>query len=344
VFDATSEEWQVTGNRFDPDLGAELYITNGDTLEAAYAKGILGFTPEGSEPDPAKVPVGSSGFEFQDDEADVEAEFQRHRLFALDLAYSAEDPANPVSHMGNATKDFYVDKFPLSYGNPQWVEVDAKKSLGDVKIRWRINDGPVKTGNTRRFYQGERFGKERGIFYDRRRGRVTGTRAGDEVEVWFTGARRNSSHFTYEVQRRSTADLLILSAENYTAGVPAQDPDGPHYLTYYTDALDELGVDLEKAPTSRHARVVHEQPYRRMSLQDPSRDFVHLLAVGDVTELPLAAYLTCQRLQPIRAPRKQYATPAAPGELAGRRFPDTRGRSRNYRYPPAGHRRPSVSV
>ncbi len=81
-----------------------------------------------------------------------------------------------------------------------------------------------------------------------------------------------------------------------------------------------------------------------MSLQDPSSDLVHLLAVGDVAELPLTADLACQRLQPIRAPRKQDAMPTAPGELAGRRFPDTRGRSRNHRYPPAGHRRPSVSV
>ena len=33
-----------------------------------------------------------------------------------------------------------------------------------------------------------------------------------------------------------------MSAENYTAGNPAQDPNGPHYLSYYTDALDAIGV------------------------------------------------------------------------------------------------------
>jgi hypothetical protein len=47
------------------------------------------------------------------------------------------------------------------------------------------------------------------------------------------------------VRRRSNADVLILSAENYTGGNPTQDPDGPHYLTYYTDALDAAGVDYE---------------------------------------------------------------------------------------------------
>jgi murein tripeptide amidase MpaA len=247
-FDEETGEWHSTANRFDPDLGAELYITNGDTLESAYDAGILGFTPEGSEPDPAKVPPGSSGFEFQDDEADVQAEFERHRLFSIDLAVSAEDPANPVSHMGNTARNFYVDSFRDSYGSEQWVQVDAKKTLQNVQIRWRINGGPVKTGNTRRFYEGERFGTERGIYYDRLRGRVRGAKQGDEVEVWFTGksaGSANSQRFTYTVRRASDADVLIMSAENYTAGVPAQDPDGPHYLTYYTDALDTLGVDYE---------------------------------------------------------------------------------------------------
>ena len=37
--------------------------------------------------------------------------------------------------------------------------------------------------------------------------------------------------------------MLILSAENYTAGVPNYpDTTGPTYLTYYTDALDANGV------------------------------------------------------------------------------------------------------
>ncbi len=37
--------------------------------------------------------------------------------------------------------------------------------------------------------------------------------------------------------------MLILSAENYTAGNPAYpDTTGPSYLTYYTDALDANGV------------------------------------------------------------------------------------------------------
>ena len=42
--------------------------------------------------------------------------------------------------------------------------------------------------------------------------------------------------------RRATTRSSILAAEDYLAGNPAQDPDGPHYLSYYTDALDANGV------------------------------------------------------------------------------------------------------
>jgi hypothetical protein len=232
-------EWVITGNRFDPDIGAELYITNGDLTDDAYANGILAYTPEGSEPNIPNV----SGFEFQDVEADIEAEFQRHKEFVLDLARSADDPANPISHLGNTVENFYVETFADSYGDPQPVQVVAKKSLGAVRMRYRINDGNVKTVVTSRFAGGERFDQEPGLYYHRLRGTVTGTNPGDEVEVWFEGGRHSSPHFTYTARAETGAKVLILSAENYTAGVPNYpDTSGPSYLTYYTDALDANGV------------------------------------------------------------------------------------------------------
>ena len=100
-----TEEWEITGHRFDPDIGAELYITNGDLTDDAYANGILAYTPEGSSPNIPNV----SGFEFQDVEADIQAEFLRHKEFVLDLARSADDPANPISHLGNTVQNFYVE-------------------------------------------------------------------------------------------------------------------------------------------------------------------------------------------------------------------------------------------
>ena len=127
-----------------PTSSAELYITNGDLTDDAYANGILAYTPEGSQPNIPNV----SGFEFQDVEADIQAEFLRHKEFVLDLARSADDPANPISHLGNTVENFYVETFADSYGDPQTVQVVAKKSLGDVKLRYRINDGAVKTVDT----------------------------------------------------------------------------------------------------------------------------------------------------------------------------------------------------
>jgi hypothetical protein len=242
VWDAAHQEWDITGNRFDPDISAELYITNGDTLDDAYHEhGILGFTPEGSEPDTPNV----SGFEFEDDEGRIEAEFQRHRLFALDLAESADDPENPESHMGNTVQDFYVQAFADSYGDPQPVEVSAKRSLGDVRLMYRINNGSTHRAPTKEAPGGERFNNDAGVYYQRLRGEVHGTEPGDVVKVWFEGGGRTSKSFTYTARSESGNEVLVMAAENYTAGAPAQDPNGPHYLAYYTSALDALGVKYD---------------------------------------------------------------------------------------------------
>ena len=92
---------------FDPDVGAELYTTNGDTNDHMYQSDrVQSFTPEGSP----GVGTGS-GFIFQDVEADVQEEFERHVQFALDLARSADDPSRPVSHLGNKVPNFVVDDF-----------------------------------------------------------------------------------------------------------------------------------------------------------------------------------------------------------------------------------------
>ena len=243
VWNEETESWDITGNRFDPDLSAELYITNGDALDDAYrTKKILGFTPEGSTPNIANV----SDFEFQDVEADIEAEFQRHRLFALDLAESADDPGNPVSHMGNTVRDFYVDEFADSYGDPQAVQVTAKRSLGTVQVRYRINEGPVKTGQHARVRRRRALlpGARRLLPPDARHGRAAPSRATRSRCGSPAGASPPRTSPTPRGASR-TPTCWSSSDENYTGGVPAQDPDGPHYLTYYTDALDALDVDYE---------------------------------------------------------------------------------------------------
>ena len=65
--------------------------------------------------------------------------------------------------------------------------------------------------------------------------------------MWFERAASKHSLALHLHGRRSDVGnkVLVLAAEDYLAGNPAQDPDGPHYLSYYTDALDANGVGYD---------------------------------------------------------------------------------------------------
>jgi murein tripeptide amidase MpaA len=227
---------------FDPDLGAELYITNGDTLDTAYnQKGILAYTPEGTEAKDLSV----SAFEYADDEGQLNTEWVKHRDFVLDLAESADDPANPDTHLGNTVRNFYVDSFAYSYGDPQTVQVLAKRDLGDVDLKYRINGGAVQTADTTEWSDGQRYYQEAGEYYHRLRGQVTGTSPGDSVEVWFEqagGAHRSSASFTYSAANESANKVLVVAAEDYSGPTPGDlgDP-GADYIDEYVAALTANG-------------------------------------------------------------------------------------------------------
>ena len=227
---------------FDPDLSSELYITNGDALDDAYQHGILGFTPEGTV---SRV-AGVTGFEFEDDEQEVQEEFLRHLKFSLDLAESAAKPEDPESHLGNETEDFYVDRFAQSYGDPQPIQVTAKRSLGKVYLHYRVNGGREQRVKTREFKGGERYYKERGWYYHRLRGVVEGTRPGQEVTAWFETAngKRRSSRFTYETKSESRRRALVIADENYSGPVqdPITDAVGPDYADEAVAALEANGI------------------------------------------------------------------------------------------------------
>ena len=230
---------------FDPDLGAELYTTNGDTNDHAYHEyRTISFTPEGTP----GTGTGS-GFIFQDVEADVQAEFERHVQFSLDLARS-EDPSRPESHLGNEVPDFVVDDFAVSYGDPQTVQVNARRDLGKIELKYRIDGGRTRSDDTREWRGGERYGDTGDYWYHRMRGEVRGADPGDEVTVWFESDKkgRRSDSFTYTVASDTRADVLILAAEDYTgiSNFP-QDPaqTAPKYLSYYEQALADNGVDSD---------------------------------------------------------------------------------------------------
>ena len=90
---------------FDPGLSAdELYVTNGETTDYAdIDAGTISFTPELEEGCPG------CGFVFPDDEALVQAEFEKTLPFDLSLARSADNPCEPGLARGTTTKPFYLE-------------------------------------------------------------------------------------------------------------------------------------------------------------------------------------------------------------------------------------------
>ncbi|RSM52792.1 zinc carboxypeptidase [Actinoplanes sp. ATCC 53533] len=242
---------------YDPDISAELYITNGDTdYHAQVRTGALGFTPEMStcETISNKYPDDQwnaadcqSGFNFPDDEKLIQEEFVKNVPFALSVAQSAKDPANPVSVVGRSTADLTVDAFDTSYGSSQQVAVVAKRSLRDVTLHYKINGGRERTDGTREWRGGERYGDGVDEYFAERRGTVTKARAKDKVQVWFTARNGRktikSAPFTYTVADKIGGDVLVLAAEDVT-GISPANTDGAtsaRYAAAHVAALKSAG-------------------------------------------------------------------------------------------------------
>jgi hypothetical protein len=242
---------------FNPGQSADtLYVTNGETTDySETSAGAIAYTPELGEGLPG------SGFVFPDNEQLIQAEFERTLAFHLGLARSAREPEDPESPVGIDVEPFYLDaddidpqngqtslfdfKFGVSYGDPQEVRVLASRDLDRVRLKYRINGGRVRSARTREWDGGERYGPGNANYYRVVRGTVTGTDPGDSVRVWFEGGRERSDSFTYRVASDTGKRVLVLSAEDYTGASPPQPPGGPHYLSYYTNALTENGVAFD---------------------------------------------------------------------------------------------------
>jgi murein tripeptide amidase MpaA len=249
---------------FHPGLSSDvLYVTNGETTDYAHtSRGTLAWTPELGEGCPG------CGFVFPDDPALVQAEFERSRPFAVSVARSADDPDDPDSSLGIETKPFYTKsddpykeglpganfEFDYSYGDPQPVQVLAKRSLGAVTLKYSINGGPAVGVPTSEWSGGERF-TPADVYYHELRGLVTGTTPGDSVEVWFEGGGETSDSFTYEAVSETGNRVLVVAAEDYSGASPVQAAGGPHYLQYYLDALAANGVTADVYDVDDRGRI-----------------------------------------------------------------------------------------
>jgi zinc carboxypeptidase len=244
---------------FNPGLSSDvLYVTNGETTDYAHVThGTLAWTPE------LGPGCDTCGFVFPDDEALVQAEFVRNLPFALSVARSAPNPANPKSVVGLTTRGLYVKSddtykyglpganftFSYSYGDPQEVRVLAMRTLGAVTAKYRINGGAVQSAPTTEWNGGQKYGSKTDRYYRVMRGFATGTTPGDSVEVWFQAGGQSSDHFTYQAVNETTHDTLVVVAEDRTGqsppgGNPPAPPIGgpPQYLNYYVEALGTNGV------------------------------------------------------------------------------------------------------
>ncbi|MBO3746263.1 zinc carboxypeptidase [Streptosporangiaceae bacterium NEAU-GS5] len=244
----TDENPAVPG--FDPGVGAELYTTNGETTDHAHKQyGTLAWTPELEEGCPG------CGFVFPDDEALVQAEFDKQLPFALDVAKSAPNFSEPVSHLGNVVPDFRVDKFGVSYGRDQVVQVDAKRKLGPVFLRYQINGGPVRTATTSEWRGGERYGQGYDTYFHQLRGTVKGARPGDNVKVWFASLFKQSESFTYKVSTDIGGRVLIVAAEDVTGASPTQTTTTAKYADDYATALTAAGYTSDVYDVDANART-----------------------------------------------------------------------------------------
>jgi hypothetical protein len=249
---------------FHPGLSSDvLYVTNGETTDYAHSvTDTLAWTPELSEG------CDGCGFVFPDNEALVQAEFERNLPFARSVAESATDPDDPKTVTGIETKPFYIDSedpykrsnpgtqlsFTKSFGDPQPVAVIAKRSLGAVTVKYRINGGTVQSASTSEWHGGSRYDPA-SVYYHQMRGVVTGTDPGDSVEVWFAGGGQRSDSFTYKAVSESGNRVLVVAAEDYTGASPVQATDGPHHAGTYVDALAANGQDADVYDVDAAGRV-----------------------------------------------------------------------------------------
>ncbi|MGH9214435.1 MAG: M14 family zinc carboxypeptidase [Acidimicrobiales bacterium] len=253
---------------FDPGVGSdELYVTNGETTDFAdVTEGTIAFTPELGEG------VPGSEFVFPDNEALIQAEFDKTLDFSLGLARSARDPEDPESPVGIELEPFYLDQadvdpengpssmfdftFDVSYGDPQEVRVLAKRDLGRVSVKFRINGGRTRSASTREWTGGETYGVGNANYYRVMSGQVRGADPGDTVQVWFESGRHRSESFTYTVASDTGDDVLVMAAEDYTGASPVYaDQTAPSYLSFYTDALEANDIDFDVYDVDANGRV-----------------------------------------------------------------------------------------
>ena len=228
---------------YDPGVGADLYITNGDFTDWTY--GNMGI--------PSHTVEFTTGYDFRfpDDEGMVQTVFEDSLEFALSVAESASDPAHPVSPVNMPAKDVYHNPVTTSYGPNQIIEVLARKGL-DLEL---CLNSSCSTGMFTESL-GSFYNDQPGVYFSRYVAVISGQSAGDTVTYKVKGGETELGPYSYTVASSTGNPILVMAAEDYTGENPIYPPGGPFYLSYYTEALDAGGyeydvwdVDLKGVPS-----------------------------------------------------------------------------------------------
>lgn len=234
----------ILGEQYDPGVGADLYITNGEFTDWAYSEaGIPGFTVELTFGSDADGISNFYGFEFPDDEGMVQAVFEDNLEFALSLIESAHDPANPVSPVGIFLKDVYHTPVTDSNGPHQIIEAIARKGM-PLTLSYSINGGSSQSA-TFSEKLGSIYNESSGRYYSRYEAIISGQQTGDMVSYEISGG-ASMLPYMYSVTSATGNPILVVAAEDYSGPSPGYaDNTQPNYLDYYTAALDAGGYEYD---------------------------------------------------------------------------------------------------
>jgi len=125
------------------------------------------------------------------------------------------------------------------------------------KLYYQINGGRWKKVRLKQRF-GRFYNQEPGLFYTRYVGDIRGQQAGDTVTYKIKSGRSRLGPNKYSVPSATDNPILVVAAEDYSGENPVyDDPSGPNYLSFYTEALDAAGyaydiwdVDQQGVPSA----------------------------------------------------------------------------------------------
>lgn len=301
----------ANGVGYDPGVGADLYITNGDFTVWTYeALRIPSYTVEISPG--ADEANGNYGFEFPDDEGLVQAAFDDNLEFALALAESALTPTDPVSPVNLPAAVVAHEPLQTSFGKTQTVAIDALRPRGRSyytdnywgrpELSYSI-DGGKETWSRFRVKRGKYYNDKRGVHYDRYVASIKGQQAGSSVRYSVHHRGEVLGPYTYVVEQATNSPVLIMAAEDYPGRFPdysetEESTASLNYIDYYTSALDAAGigydiwdVDARGAAPDAEAVLSHYKAVVWYSGRDFAPDTLPSFAILDDEYLNMRRYI-----------------------------------------------------